>query len=292
MHGKQTGSEQQFMHSQHRPTVLITGCSSGIGEALCHAFHQQGAQVIATARRLDSISALAEKGMQTAALDVNSPEQIQTLTEALIKQHGQIDILVNNAGFALIGPSIELNAEDLRAQFETNLIAPLLLAQALAPAMKAAGQGKIVNIGSISGIATTPFSGAYCASKAALHSFSDALRMELAPFGIQVITVQPGAIASQFGATAARQAAEVLKPNSWYRALESQILKRAEISQQGATPADSFARQVSKLLLLPQPPAIIRLGKKSRYLPTIKRWLPNRVLDKVMKKKFGLADRL
>lgn len=277
--------------NHNKPTVLITGCSSGIGEALCHAFQAQGAHVIATARRLESLAALQKQGIQTAALDVNSPAQIQALSEALLAEHGTVDILINNAGFALIGPSIELQAEDLRAQFETNLIAPLLLAQALSPAMKAAGQGKIVNIGSISGIATTPFSGAYCASKAALHAFSDALRMELAAFGIQVITVQPGAIASQFGATAARQAAQVLKPNSWYQALESQIIKRAELSQQGATPAAEFARQLVDTLLQPQPPAVIRLGKKSLYLPLIKRWLPDRVLDKILKKKFGLADR-
>lgn len=273
------------------PIVLITGCSSGIGEALCQAFQQRGARVIATARRLETLTTLHAQGCQTAALDVNSPENIETLSAALLAEHGTIDILINNAGFALIGPAIELSAEDLRAQFETNLIAPLLLAQALAPAMKAGGQGKIVNIGSISGIASTPFSGAYCASKAALHAFSDALRMELAAFGIQVITVQPGAIASQFGATAAKQAAQILRPNSWYLALESQIIKRAELSQQGATPAAEFASQLVDKLLLPQPPAVIRLGKKSVYLPLLKRWLPERLLDQVMKKKFGLAER-
>lgn len=272
--------------------VLITGCSSGIGAALAQAFHRRGVHVIATARRLESLAALKEQGIQLESLDVNDAEHVERLSQAVLEQHGLIDILINNAGFGLFGPSIELELDDLRLQMETNLLAPLRLAQAFAPAMKAARTGKIVNIGSISGIASTPFSGAYCASKAALHALSDSLRMELAPLGIQVITVQPGAIASSFGETAAQTAAKVLKADSWYSAIEAQILKRAELSQQGATPAEKFANELVSLILKPDAPSVIRKGKKSFYLPTVKRLLPTAVLDGIMRKKFGLNQKL
>lgn len=156
--------------------------------------------------------------------------------------------------------------------------------------MKESGCGKVVNIGSISGIVTTPFSGAYCASKAALHSISDALRMELSPFGIKVITVQPGAIQSEFGATASKTAGSTLKSDSWYRSVKDALNARAESSQQGATSAEEFARVLVGKLLLDNPAAIIRLGKKSWLLPMLKRVLSVGALDNLFAKRFGITS--
>lgn len=269
--------------------VLITGCSSGIGKALALEFLRQGYQVVATARKIETLTDLAEKGMLTARLDVNQSGDIQKVMDLIEKKFGRLDVLVNNAGYALIGPAIDVSDEEMQLQFQTNVFAPLALTRLAVPLMKTNG-GKVVNMGSISGIVTTPFSAAYCASKAALHSLSDALRMELAPFNIQVITIQPGAIKSAFGDNAAKKASHLLRPDSAYMEIADHIEQRAQISQQDTTPAHLFARKVVGKIVRPQSPWLYRTGKKSFYLPLIKKLLPQRVLDRMMVKKFGLAE--
>ncbi len=276
--------------SRKNQVVLITGCSSGIGKALSEEFHRCGFRVIATARRLDSIDDLQKKGVSTYSLDVTDKDGINRVIDTILEQEKHIDVLVNNAGYGLMGPAIEIPEEELNQQFQTNVIAPLIIAQKTAPSMKDRGYGVIINIGSISGIATTPFSGAYCASKAALHALSDALRMELAPFGIHVVSVQPGAVKSKFGETAGGITARIIKTGSWYQPIESAIKARAEISQIDALPAEDFSKQlVSAVMTKSPPPAVVRIGKKSLLLPMLKKWLPVKVLDKIFKKKFGLA---
>lgn len=268
--------------------VLITGCSSGIGRSLCWAFHRQGLQVVATARQLDAIADLQAAGMVTLALDVTQAAAIHTVVQTVIDQLGRIDILVNNAGYGLFGPLMEVSQAAIAQQFATHVFAPLQLIQAVAPGMKAQGSGLILNVGSISGILTTPFAGAYGGSKAALHRLSDALRVELAPFGIQVVTVQPGAIASRFGHNA-QAATGTLKTDSWYGAIADKVTMRITLSQQDATPADEFAQKLVQRVMHPPLPATIRLGKKSLQLPFLKRWLPTRILDAILANRFGLT---
>lgn len=272
------------------PVVLITGCSSGIGKALCRAFHQRGCQVVATARRVEAVDDLTAHGILTLPLDVTDAAGIRQVIETVLTQQGRIDILINNAGFGQFGPLMDLSPAQLQAQFHTNVLAPLELVQQVAPAMKGQRSGVIVNIGSISGVVTTPFAGAYCASKAALHSLSEALRMELTPFGIQVVTVQPGAIQSNFGQAAEQGLVGVLSPESWYVPLEAEIRARALLSQTQATPADEFAEQLVVAVMRPQPPITIRLGKKSRWLPLLKQVLPPRLMEFLLKRQFGLTQ--
>ena len=149
-----------------------------------------------------------------------------------------------------MGPSIEIPENELILQFQTNVFAALYVTQKIAPVMKEKGNGLILNIGSVSGITTTPFSGVYCATKAALHSLSDALRMELSIFGINVITVQPGGIQSQFGESAKALVTRILKPESWYRSMNDSIKLRADTSQDKATPTDEFAKKLVKSIMV------------------------------------------
>lgn len=268
--------------------VLVTGSSAGIGAALCREFHRRGCVVAATARNPDALAELASEGMLTERLDVNDSADIARAVEAVAARAGRIDVLVNNAGYGLMGPAVELSDAQLRAQMETNLIAPLAMTRAVAPIMRAHGGGMIVNIGSISGVVPTPFSGAYCASKAALHALSDALRMELSPFRIRVVTVQPGSIQSGFGAAAS----QTVKPDaddSWYHSIHDRVLERANMSQPGATANGVFARQLVSRLLRKRPPAQIRLGKKSLLGPLVKNLLPRSLFDKLLAERFGLA---
>jgi NAD(P)-dependent dehydrogenase (short-subunit alcohol dehydrogenase family) len=272
------------------PVILITGCSSGIGKALCKAFHRRGYRVVATARRLEAIDDLKAHTVMTLPLDVTDSAGIQKVIEAVLAQEGRIDLLVNNAGFGQFGPLMDLSPAQLQAQFHTNVLAPLELVQQVAPVMKQQRSGIIVNIGSISGVVTTPFAGAYCASKAALHSLSEALRMELAPFGIQVVTVQPGAIQSNFGQAAEQGLVGVLSSESWYAPLESKIRARAVLSQAKATPTEVFAERLVAVVLRPPLPITLRLGKKSGWLPLLKQLLPPRLMEFLLKRQFGLTQ--
>ena len=267
-------------------TVLITGCSSGIGAALAQEFHQRGHRVIATARRIESLQALAAQGVRTLALDVNDAASIALALAALQSDSAHIDILINNAGYGQFGAVMDVEPDDLRRQFETNVFAPVALSRAALPLLRKSAAGCIANMGSISGLVTTPFAGVYCASKAALHALSDAMRMELAPLGVRVVTIQPGGIASKFGATGEAQVR--LPEGSLYAPITRFVLGRAKASQRGATPVDDFAREVVDHLLQADPPAICRTGAQSTRLPLLKRWLPTRLLDRKLQKLFGL----
>ena len=271
-------------------TILITGCSSGIGAALATELHKRGNRVYASARRPDTLAPLTELGLDTLALDVNDDASIATAMARIESEVGHLDMLINNAGFSQVGAVVDLTREDLRRQYETNVVSPVAMTRAALPLLRAgvAGKGKaiVVNVGSIVGLFTTPFSGAYSSSKAALHSLSDGLRMELAPFGIRVVTIQPGGVRSAFGNHA--EEAIRLPEDSLYRPVEAGILARAQAGQQGATPVQEFVEPVVDALLRPSPPAVIRGGKNSIRLPLLKKLLPLQTFDRMVSKVFGL----
>ena len=276
-------------------TVLITGCSSGIGRALCEKYLSLGFHVYASARNIHSLDDQVEHAeLKKLALDVNNSSSIHNAIAHIKQDHNRLDVLINNAGYAAMGPLVDMPIEDLRAQFETNVFAPMELTKACLPLLMAKAEdshppsnAQVVNIGSVSGITTTPFSGAYCATKAALHSLSDAQRMELAPFDIDVITVQPGAIESKFGDNSLANVLQRITPDSLYAPLKDAIKARATASQDDPTPAAEFANILVEQLL-DKPKAVIRIGNGSFGLPLLKRWLPATILDKILSKKFSL----
>ncbi|MGB1581947.1 MAG: SDR family oxidoreductase [Nevskiales bacterium] len=271
--------------------VLITGCSSGIGRALALAYQQRGDTVYATARRPETLDALPE-GIHRITLDVNNHSATQQAIQHIERNSGRIDVLINNAGFGLMGPLVELPTTAIREQLETNVVAPIALTQAALPLLREAARvnkaARVVNIGSVSGILTTPFSGAYCASKSAVHAMSDALRMELAPFGIHVITIQPGAIRSEFGNNSAESVNRWLRPDSLYMPIKSAIEARAQASQQDPTTAEDFARIFIDAVMQNPPAAVTRIGNGSRMMPLVKRWLSTARLDRLLSKRFKL----
>jgi NAD(P)-dependent dehydrogenase (short-subunit alcohol dehydrogenase family) len=271
-------------------TILITGCSSGIGAALARDFHQRGHRVYATARRRESLAALEAQGIHGLVLDVDDDASIAAALATVAQDAGHLDLLVNNAGFSQVGAVVDLTRDDLRRQYETNVIAPAAMTAQAVPLLRAAvaknGSAVVANVGSIVGLFTTPFAAAYCSSKAAIHSLTDALRMELAPFGISVVSIQPGGVRSSFGQHA--EAAIRLPEGSIYRPVESGIRARAQAGQQGATPAEEFAPPVVEALLRKPPPRVIRGGANSVRLPLLKRLLPAAMFDGKLTKMFGL----
>ncbi len=266
--------------------VLITGCSSGIGKALALAFHRQGHTVCATARRPEMLNDLGKHGILCLPLDVTQPEAIDALLAELQRRELKVAMLVNNAGYGAMGPLLDVPAAEWQRQFDVNVFAPMALTRAVLPGMIARGRGTIVNISSVSGVLVTPFAGPYCASKAAFNALSDALRMEVGPLGIRVVTVQPGGIRSGFGQSATNQVS--LAPDSPYQAVREGVMARANESQSKAMPAEVFAALLVAQLAHPDCPVVLRLGEKSRLLPLLKRWLPARVLDRILRKRFQL----
>jgi len=268
--------------------VLITGCSTGIGRALAVEYAARGHRVFATARRPETLADIAGPNIVPMPMDVNGPESIAGAVARVIADAGRIDILVNNAGYGQMGPVLDVTADQVRAQFETNIVGTIETMKAAAPHMIAAKRGRIVNIGSISGILTTPFAGVYCASKAALHSISEAARMELAPFGIDVVIVQPGGVTSRFGDSAAAHLIDA--PGSPYQRFAQGIAARAHASQRHSTPAEVVARQIVDSTTRDTAPAIVRVGHGGRTYPVIKRLLPTKMLDRLLMKRFGLSQ--
>ncbi len=277
------------MSMPEKMNVLITGCSSGIGRALAAQFAARGHRVFASARRLESLEGLGDS-CERLALDVTQCESMTCAVDAVVEKAGRLDMLVNNAGFGLFGAMTDLSLDDFRLQLETNVVGPLAMAQIAAKYMIGQRSGRIVNVSSVSGVLTTPFAGAYCASKAALSSVTEAMRVELAPFGIDVILAQPGGVVSKFSDNAGKALAGNIRDDSVFAPVRKYIEARAQAGQAGAMDADEFARRMVELLTRPKPPRIIRLGANSFKLPAYKWGLPASLVDMIMSKKFGLDE--
>ncbi len=274
-----------------QPSVLITGCSSGIGRALADAFKAGGYAVWATARKENDLTALEQAGFNAVQLDVNDGQALQKLSARLSEKIGGLDVLINNAGYGAMGPLLDGGVEAMQRQFETNVFSIVGVTRAFFPLLRRS-RGLVVNIGSVSSVLVTPFAGAYCASKAAVHTLSDALRMELAPFSIEVMEVQPGAIASSFGANASQQAEALIREDSPWWPLRDGIRARARASQDNPTPANDFAAQLLAAVQRDTRPRLLRLGNGSRALPLLATLLPKALLERVLRKRFGLAQQL
>ena len=278
--------------------ILITGASSGIGAACARYLDGMGFTVWAGVRRAEDGEALARSTsarLRVLLLDVTDPDSIaaasRTLTEAL--PEAGLAGLVNNAGISVAGPLELLPLAEVRTQFEVNVIGALAVTQAVLPLLRR-GRGRIVNISSIAGLAATPFLGAYCGSKFALEAMSDALRLELAPWGIAVTLVEPGAIQSQIWQRATMSATRTLggvAPESL--ALYAHPLSRMQdvmaAASARAIPAEAVARVVARALTASSPRARYLVGKDARLRAALKWLLPDRAQDQLLAWFLGLS---
>jgi NAD(P)-dependent dehydrogenase (short-subunit alcohol dehydrogenase family) len=179
-------------------TVLITGCSSGIGRAAAYAFLEEEWDVYATARNPADIQTLGEAGCHIGTIDVRNDEDVRRVVDRITEETGRIDALVNNAGYGQHGPLEDVDDELFEKQFDVNVFGPHRLVRAVLPHMREREDGVIVNVSSLAGRFAAPGMGAYSASKYAIEGYSDALRRELEPFGIDVSVIQPGPVATSF----------------------------------------------------------------------------------------------
>jgi NAD(P)-dependent dehydrogenase (short-subunit alcohol dehydrogenase family) len=267
--------------------VLITGCSSGIGRSLAREFARRGHRTFATARRPETLDGLGGERLEALRLDVTDAASMDDAVGLVLERAGRIDVLVNNAGFNLYGPLAEVPVDDVRRLFETNVVGPLALVQRVFPSMAGRRAGRIINVGSVVGVLPTPFDGAYCATKAALHMLSEVLRMELAPFGIDVIVVQPAAVRSSIAASGAAGIERYGAASSRFRAVHREIAERASLSQVHPMDTDEFAARVVDAVTRRRAPRVVRLGRGATALVAAGR-LPGSVRDRLLARRFRL----
>jgi NAD(P)-dependent dehydrogenase (short-subunit alcohol dehydrogenase family) len=201
--------------------VLITGCSTGIGRDLAQRLTQSGYTVVATARKAETLDDLTVA--LKLQLDVTQTNSVNQTIAITLQQFGRIDVLINNAGYTMLGALEEVSEEQTQQVFDVNVFGALRMIRAVVPHMREQRSGRIINISSIAGKLSTPVNGTYSATKFALEALSDALHLELASFGIQVVLVEPGAIKTRFDDTAQAHARNILLNSaSPYRSLYKQ----------------------------------------------------------------------
>lgn len=265
-------------------SVLITGCSSGIGHATAERLLSSGHRVYATARRPDSVSDLAERGATTLPLDVTDEGGIEAAVKAVSEAEGAVDVLVNNAGYGLQGPAEEIPMDEVRRQFETNVFGLVRLCQLVLPRMRERRWGRIVNLSSMGGKLTIPGGAYYHASKYAVEAFSDALRYEVKPFGVRVVIVEPGPVATRFGDTATSTLSTSSNGGGPYASFTSGLEKRIQDAFEGslsvfASKPQAVARTIERAISSRSPRPRYRVGVASRALLSTRKVLPDRAWD-------------
>ncbi|XP_011022263.1 PREDICTED: NADPH-dependent 1-acyldihydroxyacetone phosphate reductase-like [Populus euphratica] len=275
------------MESYGQLVVLITGCTQGgIGHALAREFAANNCLVVATARSLTSMRDLDQDNrFYLQELDVLSDESVQNVVSNVVERYGRVDILVNNAGIQCVGPLAEIPLSAAQNTFDTNVFGTMRMVQAVVPHMASRKKGKILNVGSASVLAPLPWAGVYTATKAALHSLTDNMRLELRPFGIQVINVVPGAVKSNIGISAISSYNHMPE---WrlYKPFEAAIWNRACLFQgPKTTPTEEFAKKTVATVLTKNPPAWFSFGQFSTIL-SIMYHLPLYVKDCIARQVF------
>lgn len=268
--------------AQARSTVLVTGASSGIGGAIAEAFAQAGWRVFGTSRRAQPERA----GVEMLQLDVRSSESVTACVAQVLDRAGRIDVLVNNAGVMHLGIAEETTIDDARAVLETNLFGAVRLANAVLPHMRAGRRGRIINVGSAAAWIGEPGEAFYAASKHALAGYTEALRHEVWPLGIQVSLVEPGAFATNVLQAASTSTARLSDYDAVRRAASRTLqnsLQRGGDPQQVARLVLSVARARTPRLRYP-------VGLAARWLPYLKVLLPQRLLDYLVRRGYGLRE--
>ncbi|MET8676856.1 SDR family NAD(P)-dependent oxidoreductase [Streptomyces sp. NPDC004647] len=270
-----------------RPVALITGCSSGIGRATALRLHEAGLRVVATARKPQTLAELAELGMETRALDLTDSDSVNAAVEAVNARHGGVDILVNNAGYGLSGTFEETELDRVRDQFETNVFGLVRLTQLVLPGMRQRGSGRVVNVSSIFGRYAVPGGGFYHASKHAVEALSDALRLEVAGFGIRVVVVEPGPVRTPWGQTFMDHLPAGAE-NSPYQRFHERMAEyynaiyshtRRSLAGTFAIEADQVAAVIEKAVRTRRPRARYPVGFLASSTLTLRRLAPDSVFD-------------
>jgi short-subunit dehydrogenase len=260
---------------------LITGASSGIGQATARLLAEHGCTVFGTARKP---AAATSNGVTMLALDVRSDDSVRACVAQVTQQVDRLDVLINNAGYSLTGAAEETSLDEAKAQFETNFFGVVRMINAVLPAMRAAGRGKIVNVSSLAGNTAIPFSGFYSASKFAVEGYSEALWHEVRPFGISVSLVEPGFVNTPIG----EASPGVAHPLPAYQAISTRMMAAFGESLAAGIPAEQVARTVLKIVRRPSPALRYPVGAQATWLPRLRNVVPWSVYAAGVRKTFAI----
>jgi NAD(P)-dependent dehydrogenase (short-subunit alcohol dehydrogenase family) len=272
--------------------VLITGCSSGIGAATAALLAARGWNVYATARRPETLSGLAEKGCKTLPLDVTDPASCQAAVDAVVEAEGAVGVLVNNAGFSQSGAVETIPDERVRAQFDTNVFGMLTMCRAVLPGMREQRWGKIVNISSMGGEFVFPGGGVYHATKYAIEALSDALRYEVAGFGIDVIVIQPGLIKTDFSTRTVAEIDAVTADAGPYSEFNRAVADASKgayengfVAKLGGPP-ETVAETIAKALAADRPRTRYKVTPSARLMMALHSVVGDRGWDRILRSSF------
>jgi NAD(P)-dependent dehydrogenase (short-subunit alcohol dehydrogenase family) len=261
------------------PVALVTGGSSGIGEATARGLEDAGFTTYAVARRTDKLAPLEADGVRTFAMDVTDDASMSAGIERIIGEHGRIDVLVNNAGYGSYGAVEDVPIDEARRQFEVNVFGLARLVQLVTPHMRAQGSGRIVNISSIGGKFYEPLGAWYHATKFAVEGFSDSLRLELAPFGIDVVIIEPGPIRTEWNTISRDSLVETSRGGAYADRAE----RVRGVMERGDGPTmsgpDVVARKIVKAATTRRPKARYPVGRGAGSIVLARRLLPDGVMD-------------
>lgn len=269
------------------PSILVTGCSSGIGLCVAQGLRNRGYRVFATARKPKDVETLASEGFEALCLDYRDSVSIHSaVDEVLARTEGRLFALFNNGAYGQPGAVEDLSREALRAQFETNVLGWHELACRLIPVMRAAGRGRIIQNSSVLGLAAMPFRGAYVASKFAIEGLSDTLRMELRGSGIEVVLIEPGPIMSRFRDNSFRVFQETIDAeNSVFRDAYLRMIDR--LTKEGPAapftlPPEAVLKRVIQALESTHPRPRYYVTVPTHLFGYLKRVLGTRAMDRLL----------
>jgi NAD(P)-dependent dehydrogenase (short-subunit alcohol dehydrogenase family) len=263
--------------------VLITGGSSGIGKSIGEYLHQKGFVVYGTSRNPEKIT---NSIFPLVALDVRDKQSIVNCVAEVIQKSGRLDIVINNAGVGITGPIEEIPTEEIRNNFETNLFGPIEVMKAVLPQMREQKSGLIINITSIAGYMGLPYRGIYSASKGALELITEALRMEVKSFGIQITNVAPGDFATNIAA--GRYHAPVVK-GSAYEVPYGNTLKEMDSHVDSGSNPNEMAEAIFTIIQTNNPKVHYKVGAfMQKFSIVLKRILPDTMYEKILMNHYKL----
>jgi NAD(P)-dependent dehydrogenase (short-subunit alcohol dehydrogenase family) len=271
-------------------TALVTGASGGIGRATVRALLDEGLTVYAAVRRPGSVTDLVAAGACEVALDVTDEESMKAAVSVVEAAHGHFDVLVNNAGFAVASPIEELDPDALRSQLEVNVVGLMRLTQLVLPAMRDHGSGRIINIGSVGGLFTAPGAGAYHMSKYALEALSDALRVEIRRFGIDVVLLEPTGVRTSFADTQLATMPDTgpESPYATFKAsMDTGVRALFEADSRAVVTPEQVARVVTRAATTSRPRARYKVGAVAHVLPRLRRIVGDRGWDAMAARQFA-----
>jgi NAD(P)-dependent dehydrogenase (short-subunit alcohol dehydrogenase family) len=273
---------EQIMAADQR-VVLVTGASSGIGEACARFLSQRGLRVYGFSRRATGTSKTGDNGVVHLAMDITDDCSVKQAVGLVLEREERIDIVVNSAGIGIAGAIEETSIEEARMQLEVNFFGVLRVCRAVLPAMRERGSGYIINIGSIGGLIAIPYQGLYSASKFALEGLSESLRVEVKDFGIRVVIVEPGDHKTSF--TENRRLTDESSGNSPYRDWFQRAVARMAADEQSNPGPERIARLVHKIATTANPRFRYTIGPGSqRAAVLLKRIAPYSIVESLMKR--------